>query len=66
MGVGHPLVALAFLAYIGNIEQFPTSRKMNAYFGLVPRIKESGGKSKPGHITRESRKLTRTLSTQSI
>ncbi len=61
-----PFVALAFLADIGDIERFPTLRKMNAYLGLVPRQKESGGKSKPGHITRESRKLTRTLLTQSI
>ena len=61
-----PLVALAFLADIGDIERFPTLRKMNAYLGLVPRVKESGGKSKSGHITRESRKLTRTLLTQSI
>jgi len=58
MGVDHPLVDLAFLVYIGDIERFPTSRKINAYIGLVPKIKESGGKSKPGHITRESRKLT--------
>ncbi len=43
-----PLVALAFLADIGDIERFPTLRKMNAYPGLVPRVKESGGKSKPG------------------
>ena len=61
-----PLVALAFLAEVGDIERFPTSRKMNAYLGLVPRVKDSGGKSTRGHITRESRKLTRTLLTQSI
>jgi transposase len=61
-----PLVALAFLADVGDIERFSSSRKMNAYLGLVPRVKESGGKSTHGHITRESRKLTRTLLTQSI
>jgi transposase len=61
-----PLVALAFLADVGDIERFPTLRKMNAYLGLVPRVKESGGKSMHGHISRESRKLTRTLLTQSI
>jgi len=61
-----PVVALAFLADIGDIERFPTARKMNAYLGLVPRVKESGGKSRHGHITRESRKLTRTLLTQSV
>jgi len=47
-----PLVALAFLADIGDI--------------IVPRAKDSGGKSQVGHITRESRNLTRTLLTQSI
>lgn len=61
-----PIVALAFLADIGDIRRFPTLRKMNAYLGLVPRVKDSGGKTKLGHITRESRKLTRTLLTQSI
>lgn len=29
-----PLVALAFLADIGDIERFPTLRKMNAILGL--------------------------------
>lgn len=61
-----PLVALAFLADIGDIGRFRSLRKMNAYLGLVPRVKDSGGKSKLGHISRESRKLTRTLLTQSI
>ena len=61
-----PLVALAFLTDVGDIKRFRTLRKMNAYLGLVPRVKNSGGKTKPGHITRESRKLTRTLLTQSI
>ncbi len=39
---------------------------MNAYLGLVPKVKDSGGKSKSGHINRASRKLTRTILTQSI
>ncbi len=61
-----PVVALSFLADIGDIGRFRSLRKMNAYLGLVPRVKDSGGKSKLGHISRESRKLTRTLLTQSI
>jgi transposase len=61
-----PFIALAFLTDTGDIERFSTLRKMNAYLGLVPRQKDSGGKSKRGHITRESRKQTRTLLTQSI
>ncbi|RLE10462.1 hypothetical protein DRJ04_09225 [Candidatus Aerophobetes bacterium] len=61
-----PLVALAFLAEVGNIKRFRTRRKMNAYLGIAPRIKGSGGKTQVGHITRESRNLTSTLLTQSI
>ncbi len=61
-----PLTALAFLADVGDINRFKKQKKMNAYLGLVPKGKESGGKSKTGHINRESRKLTRTILTQSI
>jgi len=61
-----PLTALAFLSDIGDITRFKSLRKMDAYLGLVPKSKDSGGKSKPGHINRESRKLTRTILTQSV
>jgi len=61
-----PFTALAFLADVGDIGRFKKQKKMNAYLGLVPKVKDSGGKSKPGHINRASRKLTRTISTQSI
>jgi transposase len=60
------LTALAFLADVGDIQRFRSAKKMNAYLGLVPRMRENGGKSYAGHITRESRKLTRTILTQSI
>ena len=61
-----PLTALSFLADVADIRRFKTLRKMNAYLGLVPRVKESGGKSRTGHINREFRQLTRTLLTQSV
>jgi transposase len=61
-----PLTALAFLADVADIRRFKTLRNMNAYHGLVPRVNESGGKSKTGRINRESRRLTRTLFTQSV
>ena len=61
-----PLIALAFLADVADVRRFRTLRKMNAYLGLVPRASNSGGKSRPGHITRESRKLTRTILTQCV
>jgi transposase len=61
-----PLLALAFLADVADIRRFRTLRKMNAYLGLVPRARNSGGKERSGHITRESRKLTRTILTQCV
>ena len=61
-----PLTALAFLSDVGDVSRFKTSRKMNAYLGLVPRLKESGNSSRAGHINRASRKTTRTIMTQSL
>lgn len=58
--------ALAFLSDVGDVTRFKTTRKMNAYLGLVPRLRESGSSSKAGHINRASRKTTRTLLTQSL
>lgn len=60
------LTALAFLSDVGDVTRFKTARKMNAYLGLVPRLKQSGDKAKPGHINRASRKTTRTILTQSL
>jgi len=61
-----PLIAFAFLADVGDVRRFRTLRKMNAYLGLVPRARNSGGKTRSGHITRQSRKLTRTILTQCV
>jgi transposase len=61
-----PLTASAFLADIGDVHRFPSLRRMHACLGLVPRCHDSGGKSRPGHINRESRKLSRTILAQSI
>jgi transposase len=61
-----PLSALAFLSDVVDVIRFKTTRKMNAYLGHVPRLKENGDKSRPGYINRASRKTTRTLLTQSL
>ncbi len=44
-GVG-PLIALAYVATIGDPARFKKSRTVGAYLGLVPRIRQSG-KSNP-------------------
>jgi len=57
---------LAFLADTGNVKRFKNVRGFNAYMSVVPTVKSSGGKTQMGHITRQSRKLARTLFTQPI
>jgi transposase len=59
-------MALAFLADAGDIRRFKNVNGFDAYMGLVPTVKSSGGKTYMGHICRESRKLARTLFTQPI
>ena len=39
---------------------------MNAYLGVVPKVKQSGDKNHSGRINRASRKLARTMLTQSL
>lgn len=60
------LTAAAFLADVGDVTRFRSQRQMSAYLRLVPRCHDSCGTSRPGHISRKSRKLTRTILTQSI
>lgn len=61
-----PFLAMAFIADVGDITRFKNVRGFNAYMGLVPTVKSSGGKTQMGHITRQSRKLARTLFTQPV
>ncbi len=61
-----PLFALAFLADVGDITRFPSIRKMNAYLGVVPKVKSSGGKTQMGRINKQSRNLSRSLFTQGL
>lgn len=61
-----PLLALAFLADVGDITRFKNSRQLSAYLGVAPRVKSSGGKTHIGSINRHSRNLSRTLFTQSL
>jgi transposase len=61
-----PLLALAFLAEVGDIRRFTSLRRLNAYLGVVPRIHSSGGITRVGHLNRSSRSLARSLFTQAI
>jgi transposase len=61
-----PLLALGFLADVGDVSRFTSIRRLNAYLGLVPVTRSSGKREFQGHIIRCSRHLTRTLFTQAV
>ena len=59
-GVG-PLIALAFVATVGAPERFKDSRSLGAYFGLVPRLDQSGQSNPALRITKHGDKYMRSL-----
>jgi transposase len=51
-GVG-PVVAMTFLAEVGDIRRFKTHRQLAAYVGLIPCLDSSAGKNRLGHISKQ-------------
>jgi transposase len=51
-GVGK-LTAMTVLAEIGDITRFPTARKLCAWAGLTPAVRNSDRKVRHGHITKQ-------------
>lgn len=62
-GVG-PLVSLAYVGWMDRPERFGKSRDVGACLGLRPRVRDSGGRQRRGHITREGDKEMRRLLVQ--
>ena len=52
------------LGTIGDINNFSSDKKLAAYFGIVPRVSQSGDKVVYGHITKRGSKLGRTTLVQ--
>ncbi|TAL66778.1 MAG: IS110 family transposase [Bacteroidetes bacterium] len=52
------------LSAIGNIKDFENEKKLAAYFGIVPRIKQSNDTMHQGRITKHGNKLPRTTLVQ--
>jgi transposase len=47
------IVAATFMAAVGDIRRFPDRRKLTAYLGLDPRVRQSGaGPATHGHISK--------------
>jgi transposase len=59
-GIG-PRTAEAFLAYVDDPNRFAKTRRVGAYFGLVPSQDASGGVNRLGHITKEGPATVRKL-----
>src|SRR3954464_10369785 len=48
------IVAVSFLAAVGNVERFPDRRKLVAYLGLDPKVRQSGDAPPThGHISKQ-------------
>jgi transposase len=55
------VVAMGFLAAIGSIDRFPSPQKLAAYFGLVPKVRQSASTCYYGHITKAGSRNARWL-----
>ena len=48
------IVAATVLASIGDVSRFPTAQKLSSYFGLTPRVRQSGdGPARHGRISKQ-------------
>ena len=57
-GIGM-LSAVQLMSAIVDISRFPTQGQFRSYFGLAPKVKDSGGKMHHGHITKMGDKMVR-------
>jgi len=55
------LIALSFVAEIGDFRRFPNARQFMAYLGLVPSERSSGNKRRQGAITKAGNSHLRRL-----
>jgi transposase len=58
-GIGKKSGAI-LLSVIGDIKDFENEKKLDAYFGIVPRVSNSNETERQGHITKHGSKLGRT------
>lgn len=62
-GIGDTSASI-LLSVIGDVKEFPDSDKLAAYFGIVPRVKDSNEHQRHGRITKRGSKLGRTTLVQ--
>jgi transposase len=64
-GVG-PRTAEAILAYTDEVQRFARSKSYAAYFGMTPKLDESGQTRRMGHISKEGPSVVRWLLVESV
>jgi transposase len=64
-GVG-PRTAEAIMAYTDDVQRFKRSKQYGAYFGLTPKLDESGQTRRLGHISKAGPSVVRWLLTESV
>ncbi len=64
-GIGDILSA-TIMAEIGEIERFKTYKQLQAYAGLVPWVRNSGGKQWSGHLTKQGSAWLRFASVEAV
>jgi transposase len=62
-GIGD-ISAATILSVIGNIDDFPNKKKLDSYFGIVPKIRISNNTEHYGSITKKGNKEGRTALVQ--
>jgi len=62
-GIG-PKSGAILLSIIGDIDHFPSRKQLDAYFGIVPRVRDSSNTMHHGRITKQGSKLGRTTLVQ--
>ena len=53
-------------AFIDDPHRFPNSKRVGAYFGLVPSQDQSGSTNRMGHITRQGSATVRQLLVEAV
>ena len=59
-GIGRQ-TAVQIMSMIIDVNRFPDSEKLCAYFGMVPRVRDSGGKERHGKLSKNGDKMMRSV-----
>ena len=62
-GIG-PITALAYVAYVGDVERFDNAHQVSNFIGFVPKVDNSCTICRSGHTTKQGNPLLRSLLVQ--